>query len=204
MTMSSRVLFDAKIHQAESLKTKIIILCLSVALFCSCSVIVGYLQYQSYGEYLETVKAVSVEYNVTSDNVETLFILVATGLYSRRICETLKYGNFPIVTTSIALLLMIFYACICKRRSFLNNKIKCGHFGLPLIISCWNKTDRFYTSIIYGRIAYEVFDILLVTLTSSGPPLFYVKTAIDPSGILALVMTIIKVLFVGLREFRLF
>ena len=55
--------------------------------------------------------------------------------------------NIDIISTSFSFILLILYAFMYKRRNFLRNKFKFKHFGIPMIISCWNKVKYLIYSI---------------------------------------------------------
>jgi hypothetical protein len=195
-TKNDHFLFDNKRKKNRS---KCVILALSLVLLCICSGSVGILQYINYDIYLENIKEVNVVTNSTYA-IEDVIKFVAGGLIGQTICNTLNYWNFDIVPTSIAIGLMLIYTIMSKRRSLLTRQLGCRYLGLPNVISVWAKTDRFYTSIIYGRIAYEIFEILIGRVSGNDGPIFYFDTKIDPSGILPLLMIIVKVLLIGLRK----
>ena len=69
--------------------------------------------------------------------------------------------------------------------------------GLPMIVSCWNKTDRIYTSIVYGAIAFNIFGIVRDSLNGASKTLF---TGVpDPSGLLTLLSRVIQMFMIGIR-----
>ena len=55
--------------------------------------------------------------------------------------KQLQSINIDLLSTFFSLFLLISYALVYKRRNFLRNKLKCKHFGLPMIVSCWNKVN---------------------------------------------------------------
>lgn len=107
-----------------------------------------------------------------------------------------KDNYINIISTPIAIFLIIFYLFLFKRRSFLINKYKYKNFGLPMIVSCWNKENRLFSSFIYGLIALNVFEILINTLQgkSNGPKIYNFK---DPSGLLSLFIKIVEITLIG-------
>ena len=62
---------------------------------------------------------------------------------STSLCDSLSYGVIDLVPTPISIFLIIIYIIVYKRRSFLKDKVKYNNFGLPMIVSVWNKTNRF-------------------------------------------------------------
>jgi hypothetical protein len=170
------MLFEAFCRKNETRQQFIIIASFSIILLVICCTTLGIIQYQNYVELTNNI----------------------TNTESQETCAILDYGNFEIVLSTISLFIMIVYVVLHKRRSLLRNKFAMQNIGLPSIVSCWNKTDRFYTSIVYGRIAYEVYKVIIFY---TSKPLFYVDTSIEPSGVLLLLIQIIKVFIVGLRYY---
>jgi hypothetical protein len=114
-----------------------------------------------------------------------------------------KDNYINIISTPIAIFLVIFYLFIFKRRSFLVNKFKYRNFGLPMIVSAWNKENRLFSSFIYGLIALNVFEILNNTLQgkSNSSKLYSFE---DPTGLLTLVIKIIEIILIGLSKYLYF
>ncbi len=108
-----------------------------------------------------------------------------------------KDNYINIISTPIAIFLILIYLFLFKRRSFLINKFKYKKIGLPMIVSCWNKENRLFSSFIYGLIALNVFEILLNTLQgkSNSSKIYSFE---DPSGLLSLFIKIIEMMLVGL------
>lgn len=77
-------------------------------------------QYSAYDHFIQ---------NQTQINLEHTF------LCSKKVFMI----NIDILSTSLSLLMLISYAIIYNRRNFLRNKFKCKSFGLPMILSCWQK-----------------------------------------------------------------
>ena len=69
-----------------------------------------------------------------------------------------------------------------------------------MITSCWKKTDRFYTSLTYGLIAFNVFTIAKNTINSKSLSKKILPFT-DPTGLLPLIFKIIEVLIVGISKF---
>ena len=65
-----------------------------------------------------------------------------------------------------------------------------------MIVSCWNKENRLFSSFIYGLIALNVFEILINTLQgkSNDPKIYNFK---DPSGLLSLFIKIVEITLIG-------
>jgi hypothetical protein len=109
------VLFEAFNRRAETRQASVLIIASSLLLLAVCCITLGVIQYQNYERIVNN-----------STNVEM-----------QRICKIFDYGNFEIVLSSLALLIMLIYVSLFKRRSFLRNKLKTRQFGLPSIVSCW-------------------------------------------------------------------
>ena len=114
-------------------------------------------------------------------------------------CNALSYGVINIIPTSIGIFLIIIYIVVYKRRSFLKDKFKYNNFGLPMIVSVWNKTQRFYTSFVYGLIALQIFTMILSTLYGNEIELS-VKYLNDPTGLLIFLIRIAQVVLIGLSK----
>jgi hypothetical protein len=64
------------------------------------------------------------------------------------------------VSTPLAAFLLIIFIIIYKRRVFLKNKFKYRNIGLPMTVSLWNKTDRLYSGLVFGLLAFTVFGVV--------------------------------------------
>ena len=115
------------------------------------------------------------------------------------LCDSLSYGVIDLVPTPISIFLTIIYSVVYKRRSFLKDKFKYNNFGLPMIVSVWNKTQRFYTSFVYGLIALQIFTMILSTLYGNEIELS-VKYLNDPTGLLIFLIRIAQVVLIGLSK----
>jgi hypothetical protein len=82
------------------------------------------------------------------------------------LCDKFNTGVIDIICTSISTILIIIYIIIYKRRVFLREKFKYRNVGVPMINSSWSKTNRFYTSIVYGLIALQVYIVIISTIFS--------------------------------------
>ena len=68
-----------------------------------------------------------------------------------------------------------------------------------MIVSCWNKSDRLFTCLTYGIIAYNVYRIIRDSIGSSQS--LYTLTGVDdPSGLLRLLLKIVEIIIIGLSK----
>jgi hypothetical protein len=120
----------------------------------------------------------------------------------RGLCfENENYIN--VFSTPIAGCLIIFYSLLFRRRVFLRNKFKFSNIGLPMVVSCWNKENRLFSSFIYCLMALNVFEILKNTIEDNSNDSKIYKFE-DPSGLLSLLVKIIEIIIIGLSEFIFF
>jgi hypothetical protein len=171
------LLYESSQQKHKSKIWSIVIVVISIIFACCCIGIVAYMQFYTY------------DCLVRNDTVPLIQLELT--------CKTIYYGNFEIMSGPSALLIIIFYIILYKRRTFLVERFRFQHIGLPMIVSCWSKTDRFYTGILYGRIAYEVFTIFLNLRKS----IFGIDITIDPTGFLTLLVKIFQVLIIGISEY---
>jgi hypothetical protein len=68
-----------------------------------------------------------------------------------------------------------------------------------MIVSCWNKENRLFSSFIYGLIALNIFEMLFNSLLgkSNSSKLYSFE---DPSGLLSLLIKIIEIILIGLSK----
>jgi hypothetical protein len=114
-------------------------------------------------------------------------------------CENISYGVIDLISTPVAIALLIFYIVLYKRRVFLREKYKYKNIGLPMIISVWNKSFRFNTAMVYGLIALGIVEIIMSTLGKSQADID-INEAKDPTGILKLLFRISQVILVGISK----
>jgi hypothetical protein len=112
--------------------------------------------------------------------------------------ENENYIN--VFSIPIAGCLIIFYIFLFKRRVFLRNKFKYRNIGLPMVVSCWNKENRFFSGIIYGLIALNVFEILTNTIqdNSNSSKIYSFE---DPTGLLSLLIKMVEIILIGLSKY---
>lgn len=116
----------------------------------------------------------------------------------RGLCfENENYIN--VFSIPIAGCLIIFYSLLFKRRVFLRNKFKFSNIGLPMVISCWNKENRLFSSFIYGLMALNVFEIFSNTIqdNSNDSKIYSFE---DPTGLLSLLIKIVEIILIGLSK----
>jgi hypothetical protein len=131
--------------------------------------------------------------------------------------------NVQTISTSVGAGLIVYYILLFKRRVFLRDRFKYRNVGIPMVISSWNKTDRLFTSFVYGLIALNVFEVALffshnkklfcfwvISLSKQKKVLYnilegnsnvkrYVKPVFtDPTGLISLLFKILEVLLIGL------
>ena len=115
-------------------------------------------------------------------------------------CDTINFGNVDVISTPIAGFLTIIYIVIYKRREFLVDKLRYRNIGLPMITSCWSKQYRFYSAIVYGVIAYNVFNVIKNLLI---PNEHQIKLPFeDPTGLLKLLIKIFEVIMIGISKLK--
>jgi hypothetical protein len=111
--------------------------------------------------------------------------------------ENENYIN--VFSIPIAGCLIIFYIFLFKRRVFLRNKFKFKYIGLPMIVSCWNKENRLFSSFIYGLMALNVFEILSNSIQNKSND-SKIYSFEDPTGLLSLFIKIIEIILIGLSN----
>ena len=116
------------------------------------------------------------------------------------ICQAININNVNYFSVALAFLLILLYVTMYKRRVFLIKLCRFRNMGLPMIVSCWNKTDRLYTSLTYGVIAFNIYAILrdseLVQNNNSKSDL----KSIDVTGLIRLLYKIFEMLVIGLSN----
>lgn len=162
---------------------EIIVSLLAVLLTISLITVVALVQYETYDSYFKSRNSYLVaEYTP---------------------CEIVDYGDINYIMTPIAVGLIIIFIILYKRRSCCLAKCKCSQFGLPMITSLWNKTDRSKTAFVYARIAFEVFLLIqgLFQGTKVLPSISLPPGVTDPTGLFNLLIKIVCVLLIGIRKY---
>jgi hypothetical protein len=120
-------------------------------------------------------------------------------LNTKKLCSRVNRANIDLISTPIAAFLILLYVILYKRRKFLRKKLPYRNFGLPMIVSCWNKNDRLFSAFTYGLIAFNVYSIVKNSLEGRKTSIFInVK---DPTGILPLLVTVFEILVIGVRYY---
>jgi hypothetical protein len=116
-------------------------------------------------------------------------------------CNKIVYGVIDLISTPIAVAVLVLFVIMYKRRVFLRGKFKYRNIGLPMITTTWNKSNRFYTSVTYGLIAYNIYNIVLSVLNSGASQSdIDIKNVNDKSGIVKLLFRICQVIVVGISK----
>lgn len=115
-------------------------------------------------------------------------------------CNQIEFSNIDLVSTPIATFLVLLYILIYKRRVFLRDKFRYRNIGVPMLVSCWNKTDRMFSAFAYGLIAFNVFGIVKDSLNGTNS-LKSISNVQDPSGLLALLYRVFQMFLVGIRYY---
>ena len=155
-----------------------LIFLLSIVLSVGAITSISLLQYDEYFAYV----------NDRNDYIDS----------SQVYCKKISYADIDILSTSIAGALILLYVLLYKRRIFLRNRFRYRNVGIPMMISMWKKDDRFYSAITYGTIAFNVFNIVRNSVSSSSQKIIPFK---DPSGILPLLVKISQVFLIGIRYY---
>lgn len=159
-----------------------IVFFLSLIISVALLIAIGLLQFDEYDSYLKQRNS----------------YLLYTGI----LCYAVDIGGFDIITTPLAVIIIIIFIILYKRRSLCIKRCGWKNFGLPMIVSVWNKTDRTYTSFVYGRIAFEVFRIV-EGLIAKRPNAFKItlpEGVHDPTDLFKLLMRILEVIFIGISK----
>jgi len=117
------------------------------------------------------------------------------------LCDNITYGVIDLISTPIAAALLVLYIILYKRRVFLRDKFKYRNIGLPMIVTIWNKWNKFYTSMVYGLIALNVFEIFLSTISTNGRANTDIASVNDGNTLIVkLLFTITQVILVGISN----
>lgn len=119
---------------------------------------------------------------------------------SKSVCSKIEFSSIDVVASPIAGFLILLYIIIYKRRVFLRDKFRYRNIGLPMIVSCWNKTDRLFSAFTYGLIAFNVFGIVKGSLNKTNG-LNQLTDVKDPTGLLPLLYKVFQVLLIGIRYY---
>ena len=144
----SNIVHDTNQDNRTTQVLRIIVFLISCAISITVVILIGFLQYHQYENIIN---------NKTSGIGKKSFI-----------CRAIDTDNINVISSIAAALLILLYIFIYKRRVFLVDKFKYKNIGLPAIISCWNKSDRLYTSLTYGVIAFNIYGIINTTIGFKG------------------------------------
>lgn len=179
----NNIIYDAYLFNIIPPFKKFILLLISIFLSIFCIFSIGEYQYNEYNKFVNGKLA---DLNETVES-----------------CNNLNYANINIISTSSVIPLLILYILMFKRRVFLSRMFKYRNIGLPMIVSCWNKSDRLFTSLTYGVIAFNVYLVVRDTLNAQVRTLSSLIIVDDPTGLLKLIVKIIEVLLIGISNFNL-
>ena len=146
----------------EKIKTQknLVILILTLVLYIT-ALIIG-LYYQITNNIFLWSKNALAEEAIASGNESDEYIIDRFDN-----CRVIEFGSFDIICHPLAFILMIFYAFLIKRRIFAPGC--CRKLpGLPSVISPFKKTKRFYSSVVYCVVAYDVFTIIESILSKTN------------------------------------
>ena len=122
-----------------------LVLAVSVLLAASVIIIICMLKYDDYFAYI----------NQRDDYVNSV----------QSTCANTKFLEISVISTPIAISLLILYTIIYKRRVFLREKFKFRNFGLPMIISVWNKVNNILilisTAVELIKISFKFFRVIV-------------------------------------------
>ena len=128
----SSMIYDAHLFNSIPIFRMLILLLISFFLSAYFIFDIALHQYDQYNNYINGNNA---DWNETKE-----------------ICKFNFYSNLNVTSIILVIPLIILYILIFKRRVFLSGTFKFRNIGLPSIVSCWNKSDRLYTSLTYGII----------------------------------------------------
>ena len=116
-------------------------------------------------------------------------------------CNKITYGVIDLISTPVAVAVLVLFIIMYKRRVFLRKKFKYRNIGLPMITTTWNKSNRFYTAVTYGLIAYNIYEIVLSVLNAGASQSDVdIKNVNDKSGIVKLLFRITQVIVIGISK----
>jgi hypothetical protein len=119
---------------------------------------------------------------------------------TKSFCGSMNIATIDLISTPIAIFLILFYMLLFKRRTLFCNTFKYKNVGLPMIVSCWNKSDRMFSAFTYGLIAFSVFGIVKYSINSQ-PGIDTILVVNDPSGFIKLLYQILQMFLIGVRYY---
>lgn len=138
-----------------------------------------------------------IQYDVAYANLNDRTDYVDNG---KSFCAASHFAEIDIISTPIAASLLVLYSVIYRRRCFLRNKYKYRNLGLPMVVSAWNKSNRFYTSFVYAIIAFNVFQLAYAAI-SAGPSLNSLIEVNDPTKLIDLLFQVTEMFLVKKNSF---
>jgi hypothetical protein len=163
-----------------------IVLSLSIVLSVLILFSIGFIEYNDFNEFIPNENSTDPDFDPNSNFCKLII-------------------KFDVVTIPIAILIIIIFIILHKRRSFCFNSFNWKNVGLPMIISSWKKSDRLFSSFIYGMIAFRVFIIFQNLIVHQILfRLLQTKTS-NLKGALKEVLQILLDVFInGIRAFKIF
>lgn len=119
---------------------------------------------------------------------------------SKSLCGYIDVAQIDIISSPTAIALIILYILLYKRRVFLRNKFRYRNVGLPMMVSCLNKTDRLFSAFTYGLIAFSVYNIVRYSIGSNASVNKLVQVK-DPTGIISLLYSVLQMFLLGIRYY---
>lgn len=156
---------------------------------------------------LSSLLAVGVLFTIGILQYDEYFALINDRVQyvdkSRIFCNQMELAIIDVLSTPLAILLTFVYIILYKRRVLLRGKFRFRNFGLPMVVGCWNKTDRLFSSFTYGLIAFNVYNIVKNSLESKDnrPKILNYMNIRDPTGFLLVTVRIIEMFLVGVRYY---
>jgi len=168
--------------------TKLLISIFTLILFSVSIIILAVIKNQELKYFVDLIDSNSDE-NVTESFTD-----------QKSICDIVDFSNFSIISHPVSALLIILYMFLFWRRSCCL-KFLYGRPAAPSIIPPYKKFNRFYSSVIYGIIAFDVFDIISSAIYKSSASDTTGKLVNDPSGLFKLFIRLVEVFLAALRYY---
>ena len=170
--------------------TKLIIFLSTLILFSMSIIILGVIKNEELKYFIDIIDSNnSIDENATESFND-----------QKSICDIVDFSNFSIISHPLSFLLVILYMFIFWRRSCCL-KFFFGRPAPPMIIPPFKKFNRFYSSVIYGLIAFDVFDIISSAIYKNSASDTIGKLVNDPSGLFKLLIRLVEVFLAALRYY---
>jgi hypothetical protein len=154
---------------------------------------------------LSTLLALGAVFSIGTLQYDEYFAYINDRLdyigQTKLFCNRVNLANIDIISTPIAAFLILIYIILYKRREFLRDKFRYRNFGLPMIVSCWNKNDRLFSAFTYGLIAFNVYNIVRNSLDDNKNSTKILNGVKDPSGMLPLLVKVLEMFLIGVRYY---